>query len=231
MRQDKHSRNLQQYFVRALDGRTRTVCWEWDEGPSSTSSSTSLSLTRIVQAEVEGIESDTDEIELRLSDGRLVCSSCVPDAGSTLTVTLPLFGGKGGFGKAIRDMGRSFKGCADKGDCRDAQGRRIRQRDVAQAAQRFKEEETQRELAKVGESYVKKANQEALRIAKEGCVDEEEERRSQRRVAKETASRVRDAVEESKKGHIEAGRPPAKKKAKVFFGDEDSEGSSSEDEG
>lgn len=48
------------------------------------------------------------EFVVRLADGRRLCDARVPDSGSTLHVTLPLKGGKGGFGKAIRDLGRGY---------------------------------------------------------------------------------------------------------------------------
>lgn len=88
-----------QFLLRTLEGRT-TVVW-WPSGSSC---------EEFIQRQLNLSQGQygEGEVVVRLADGRRVCDVCVPDSGSTLHVTLPLKGGKGGFGKAIRDMGRGY---------------------------------------------------------------------------------------------------------------------------
>ena len=224
------------YLVKSLDGSTRTLRYDDSVGPE---------FVRYVQSEVEGIESGREEVDVRLSDGRRVSGSCVPEPGCSLHLTLRIVGGKGGFGKAIKDLGRTFRGVSDKGDCRDARGRRVRTGEIELEAKRLKELAKEQERTKAEAAQLKQEARDVLRDAKEGCVDEEAVRREQKRVAKETASRVKDAVGKAVRGRegagggggggggggevqADAGVQPAKKKAKRFLGDSSEEDSDDE---
>jgi hypothetical protein len=85
-----------QLLLRTLEGRTVVVWW-----PSGWSSA------EFIQRELN-LSRYGGGLVVRLADGRRVSDACVPDAGSTLHLTLPIKGGKGGFGKAIRDLGRGY---------------------------------------------------------------------------------------------------------------------------
>ena len=89
-----------QVLVRTLEGRTVVVRWPF--GCSA------LEFVKRVQEEVEHIRVSEQAIDVRLANGRRVSDGCIPRSGGTLYVTLPLNGGKGGFGKAIRDLGRGY---------------------------------------------------------------------------------------------------------------------------
>ena len=91
-----------QLLLRTLEGRTVVVWWplHWSAGE----------FVESVQAQAEHVRGERD-FDVRLTDGRRVSDTCIPDTGSTLHVTLPLKGGKGGFGKAIRDLGRGYGVC------------------------------------------------------------------------------------------------------------------------
>jgi len=140
-------------------------------------------------------------------------------------------------------LGRTFRGVSDKGDCRDAQGRRVRTGEIELEAKRLKELAKEQERTKAEAAQLKQEAREVLRDAKEGCVDEEAVRREQKRVAKETASRVKDAVGKAVRGRegagggggggggevqADVGVQPAKKKAKRFLGDSSEEDSDDE---
>ena len=92
-----------QVLLRTLKGRTVVVRWHsgWSAGD----------FVKRVQTHVEHIQGsggEQDDIDVRFADGRRVSDARVPVSGTTLYVTLPLNGGKGGFGKAIRDLGRGY---------------------------------------------------------------------------------------------------------------------------
>ncbi len=100
-----------QLLLRTLEGRTTVVRW-----PSG------WSCEEFIQRELNlGQSLQEAGLVVRLADGRRVCDACVPDSGSMLHVTLPVNGGKGGFGKAIRDLGRGYVQ-RDEGTRRDKIG-------------------------------------------------------------------------------------------------------------
>ena len=109
---------------------------------------------------------------------------------ATISLSLRLVGGKGGFGSNLRAAGKKTQ--IDNFDsCRDLQGRRIRHNTAAQKLEEWQAEAEERELEKVALRHLKQVEKEERRVLQE---EVEIDVRSVRVASKKTLAGVQSAV-------------------------------------
>ena len=109
---------------------------------------------------------------------------------ATISLSLRLVGGKGGFGSNLRAAGKKTQ--IDNFDsCRDLQGRRIRHNTAAQKLEEWQAEAEERELEKVALRHLKQVEKEERR-ARHGEADVDV--KIVRVASKQTLAGVRSAV-------------------------------------
>lgn len=161
------------FFVRTLCGRTHVIS-DWPE------LSRPDDLVRYIQKHIEHIE-DASELEIcvRTSSGKRVRGNkvlCLTETflggSTTLHCSLPLLGGKGGFGSTLRAGGKKHKYDDNVDACRDLQGRRIRQRTAEEKVKQWNQRAGERELEQVALDYMKKTVQETRKKDIEKVLEE-----------------------------------------------------------
>lgn len=92
---------------------------------------------------------------------------CQVDSGDYLTACLRLLGGKGGYGNTLRAMGRKHGMGDNTRECRDLQGRRLRDVEAARQAAEWAASHRDREDAQSCANKERKQAKAALKQAEE----------------------------------------------------------------
>ncbi|KAK8482987.1 hypothetical protein V6N13_022013 [Hibiscus sabdariffa] len=221
---DLNPRQLQ-LFVKVLNGRTLSL-----QFPT-------------LQTQVCHVKHRIQEItHIPINLQRLICGhqlnddSVISQSNTTLSLSLRLLGGKGGFGSLLRGAATKAgqKKTSNFEACRDMSGRRLRHVNAEKRLEEWKAEEEQRKLEKIAEDFLKKK----AKTGKKGVGDGEAEKY----VAKyrEESARCVAVVEESVRAACRNGKRKAvpgvadPKKLKIWMGkrkvDESDSDDSSEDE-
>ena len=85
---------------------------------------------------------------------------------ATISSSLRLVGGKGGFGSNLRAAGKKTQ-LNNFDSCRDLQGRRLRHNTAAQKLEEWQAEAEERELEKVALRHLKQVEKEERRVRQE----------------------------------------------------------------
>lgn len=174
-------------------------------------------------------------IGCRIHDGmRVLQSSSVIVPGSRLTVSVPLRGGKGGYGNQLRALGRKGGITDNTGDCRDLSGRRLRDVEAAQQLAEWQAGQRERDAAK---AQARKEAEEAKAQQRELEAQEIQEevvqlaRRKAANVGPSVSAGMSSAVklQQERKRVLELRHAAASKRSKVFALSEDEDDRTSDD--
>lgn len=199
----------EQILVKTLGGRTHVLSAMLEKVPQD-------DLVQYIQRYVERIVSSDTILHVRTSTGRRIGGqkTCQRMGGTTLYCSLPLLGGKGGFGSTLRAGGKKHKHDDNIDACRDLQGRRIRLKTAEDKLKEWKETAGERELEKVALEYMKKSAREAkAKDIEKSLQDVDDGRELKKKVLKDVrgavsagleSSRAVDTVEETKKDKFAA---------------------------
>jgi hypothetical protein len=179
----------QQILVRTLGGRTHVL----SDLPRF---STQDDLIWYIQTHIERIVSTNIILDVRTSTGRRIHGRT--DAfhrregeGTTLYCSLPVLGGKGGFGSTLRAGGKKHVHDDNIDACRDLQGRRIRHKTAEEKLKQWHETSGERRLEQVALEYMKKSAQEAkTRDIEKSLEDVDDGREVKKKVLKEVQGAV-----------------------------------------
>ena len=210
-----------QVFVRTLGGRTHILsdlaCF-----------STQDDLVRHIQTHIEHIVSHNIILYVRTSTGRRIHGTTRAFHGyegtTTLYCSLPLLGGKGGFGSTLRAGGKKHKQDDNIDACRDLQGRRIRQKTAEEKLKQWQEKQGERELEKVALEYMKKSAKEAkVKDIEKSLEGIDDGREMKKKVLKEVKGAVSVGLAESVQRRPEGSEKVKSKLSAFDDSDDDSE--------